>query len=235
MNTAVSSYRALILLFLDYLRGRMDVIADTSILVTNKAQTFNWKGYGLKLHIPQGALPAGLEECKLLIKVGLSGQFALPKNTSLVSAVYWIDSEPECKFSQPLTMEIQHCVKPTLIPKLSFLHAKCSQKHLPYEFEADEGGLFCPESTYGCVQLTHFSLWTVIRRLLFPQNVQYRARLYYQRKGVNQIDIHFVITKDLEIHDTVSSELYCMCLLIDSLLNIYFYRLFNRSMMPRVP
>ena len=91
----------------------MNVIAETSVLVTNEAQTFNWKAYGLKLHIPPGSLPADLEECRLLIKVGISGQFELPENTSLVSAIYWVDNEPQCKFSQPLTMEIQHCMRET--------------------------------------------------------------------------------------------------------------------------
>ena len=183
----------------------MDVIAETSVLITNQAQTFNWRGYGLKLHIPQGALPAGLEECRLLIKVGLSGQFALPENTSLVSAVYWIDSEPRHKFTQLLTVEIQHCVKLAHTSKLSFVHAKCSQKYLPYEFEAKEGGVFSSESGYGCVQLTHFSIWSLIYKMLVP-GVLYCARLYHLRKGVNRIDIHFVITKDLETHATVSSK-----------------------------
>ena len=186
----------------------MDVIAETSVLITNQARTFNWKGYGLKLHIPPGSLPAGLEECRLLMKVGLSGQFALPENTSLVSAVYWIDSEPRRRFTQLLTVEIQHCVNLGLTSKLSFVHAKCSQKYLPYTFEeAKEEGKFSTKSTYGCVQLTHFSIWSIIMQLV--SGVQYRARLYYLRKGVNRIDIHFVITKDLDVHTKVSSELYC--------------------------
>ena len=44
---------------------------------------------------------------------------------------------------------------------------------------------------------------------------------------MNQIDIHFVITKDLDIHG------YARCAL-NSLLE-YFYRLFNMSTLPRVP
>ena len=147
------------------------------------------------------------------MKVGLSGQFALPENTSLVSAVYWIDSEPQCKFPKELTMEIQHCVKLTLASNLSFVHARCSQKHLPYIFEAKEGGTFSNENAYGCVQLTHFSLWGIISQKILKvlvSKVLYRARVYYLRKGVNQIDIHFVITKDLEAHTKVSSELYSM-------------------------
>jgi len=85
-----------------YLRG-VDVIGETSLPVTNQAQTFSWAGHGMKLHIPPNSLPAKLKQCKLHIKVGLSGQFALPENTSLVSAVYWLDSEPRCKFSKSIT------------------------------------------------------------------------------------------------------------------------------------
>ena len=182
----------------------MDVIAETSVLVTNKAQTFHWAGYGLKLHIPQGALPTGLKECRLLIKVGLSGQFALPQNTSLVSAVYWLDSEPRCRFSQPLTLEIQHCVKPAQTLSLNFVLARCSQRNLPYTFEILKGGEFSSLSAYGCIQLHHFSLISLVKRLILGEDdVTYRASLYYLKKGVNQREIHFVITKDQEAHVTV--------------------------------
>ena len=188
----------------------MEVIAENSVLITNQAQTFNWKGYGLKLHIPPGALPHGLEECRLLIKVGLSGQFALPENTSLVSAVYWIDSEPRRKFTQLLTVEIQHCVKLNQTSKLSFIHAQHSQEYLPYAFEeAKDGGRFSDGSAYGFVQLTHFSIWSVIYKMLVPGVQLYSASVYYLRKGVNRIDIYFAITKNLEAHATVSSKSPC--------------------------
>ena len=180
------------------------MIAETSVLVTNKAQTFHWVGYGLKLHIPQGALPPGLEECRLLIKVGLSGQFALPHNTSLVSAIYWLDSEPRCKFSQPLTLEMQHCVKPVHSSRLSFVHAKCSQKNLPYTFEILKGGEFSSLSAYGCIQLHHFSLLGVGCNDPITGVRLYRACLFYLSSGANLRNIHFVITWDEEPHTTVS-------------------------------
>ena len=176
---------------------------ETSILVTNQAQTFHWIGYGLKLHIPQGTLPADLEKCQLLIKVGLSGQFKLPENSSLVSAVYWLDSEPQCKFSQPITVEMQHCVNPSHTSRLSFIRAKCSQEQLPYDFKTVEGGVFSSESAYGCVELYHFSLLGQVIDLIRPK-VVYCASLYYLKKGVNQGEIHFVITKNLEPYTKVS-------------------------------
>ena len=180
------------------------MIAETSFLVTKQSQTFHWAGYGLKLHIPQDALPAGLKECRLLIKVGLSGQFTFPQNTSLVSAVYWLDSEPRCKFSQPLTLEIQHCVKPTHTSRLSFVHAKCSQTQLPYALEAVESGVFSGESVYGSIQLTQFSLVATVCDEPVSEVRLYRACLYYMQGGVNLVNMHFVITWDDETHITVS-------------------------------
>ena len=210
----------------------MDVIAETSVLVTNHSQTFHWTGYGLKLHIPQEALPTGSEECRLLIKVGLSGQFALRQNTSLVSAVYWLDSEPRCTYSQPLTVEIQHCVKPIHSSRLSFIHAKCSQTHLPYVFEPVEGGEFSSESSYGCVQLDHFSLLGVGCNDLTSGVRLYRACLFYLNNGANLRDIHFVITWDEEPHTTVR---WCaLCCWSLSLLTKSSSRLSNRSTLPRV-
>ena len=194
-----------------YLRG-VDVIAETSVLITNQAQTFNWAGYGLKLDVPKGALPADLEECRLLIKVGLSGQFTLPQNTSLVSAVYWLDSEPRREFSKHLTLEIQHCVKRTDTSKLSFIRAKCSQTDLPYKFENVQGGVFSSSSAYGCVQCNRFSLFGAVYNWLVLQ-VLYSASVYYLRKGLKRIDIYFVITKNLETHATVSSKLCTVCAL----------------------
>ena len=190
-------------LFSDYLRG-VDVIAEASVLITNQAHSFHWAGYGLKLHVPQGALPAGLEECRVLMKVGISGQFVLPQNTSLVSAVYWLDSEPRHRFSQPLTLEMQHCAMSSQTTRLSFALAKCSQKNLPYNFEILDGGEFSSQSAYGCIQLQHFSLVTMVMRLIMGEDdVRYFARLYYLRKKVNLREIHFVITKDQETYVTV--------------------------------
>ena len=180
------------------------MIGEASVRVTNQSQNFHWVGYGLKLHIPEKALPTHLEECKLLIKVGISGQFALPENTSLVSAVYWLDSEPRCTFSKHLTVQIQHCALSSQTSRLNFAVAKCSQSPLPYTFKILKGGEFSNQSTYGCIELQQFSLITLLKRILLGgENVRYRASLYYLRRGVAQRDIHFVITRDQETHATV--------------------------------
>ena len=189
-----------------YLRG-LDFIGEISVLITSKAQTFHWEDYGLKFHIPPGALPPGMKQCELLIKVGISGQFILPKNTSLVSAVYWLHSEPRCEFSQPLTLEIQHCATSSQTSRLRF--AKCSDTSLPYNFDILEGGDFSQDA-YGRIQLHGFSLIIVLKRLLQPftwlfgvDDLKYHARVYYLWRGENRKEIHFVITKDLQAHAMV--------------------------------
>ena len=43
------------------------------------------------------------------------------------------------------------------------------------------------------------SLITILKTLILGEdNIRYRAMLYYLRKGENQIEVHFVITKALE-------------------------------------
>ena len=185
-------------------------------MVFNQSQIFNWAGYGLKLHIPQGILPAGLKECKLLIKVGLSGKFEFPQNTFLVSAVYLIDSEPRCKFSQPLALEMQHCAQSSQTSRLNF--ARCSRNSPPYTFEILEGGEFRSQSAYGCIQLQSFSLIALLfskspwsARIFGDENVKYRARLYYLMKRVDRREIHFLITKDLDTYATVRCFYHIPC------------------------
>ena len=136
----------------------LDVIGEISVLITNKAQIFHWEGYGVKLLVPPGALPPGMNHCELIIKVAISGQFTLPQNTSLVSAVYWFHSEPQCEFSQPLTLEIQHCATSSQTSRLTF--AKCSHTSLPYKFHILKGGDFSQDGC-GRLQLHSFSLHSV--------------------------------------------------------------------------
>ena len=182
----------------------MDVLGETSLLITKQAQTFHWVGYGLKLHTSHGSLPAGLEECRLYIKVALSGQFSFPQNTTLVSAVYWIDSKPRCKFSKPIRMELQHCSKSNQSSELSIVHAQCSQEILPYTFTRMEEAEFSPLELgcYGSIRLSHFSMIGVTQE--GGEDPLYCARFYYSRITPTVRRVYFVITKDLEVFITVS-------------------------------
>ncbi len=58
------------------LRG-VDVLARTTVIVTNSPQTFHWVGYGFKLTIPQGSLPDGVDQCRLDIKASVTAWTAV--------------------------------------------------------------------------------------------------------------------------------------------------------------
>ena len=99
-------------------------------------------------------------------------------------------------------------------------------------FEPIEGGEFSSESSYGCVQLDHFSLLGVGCNDPTSGVRLYRACLFYLNSGANLRDIHFVITWDEEPHTTVSWCVLCCWSL--SLLTKSSSRLSNKSILPRV-
>ena len=81
-----------------------EVIGEVEFTVLSKGGSFQWKGFGIRLHVPKDSLPPGMEECRINIRVSLSGQFQLPEGSVLLSPVYWISAP--CKFTMPVTLEI---------------------------------------------------------------------------------------------------------------------------------
>ena len=106
-----------------------------------------------------------MSETKLCVQVSLSGQFQMPPDSELVSAVYWVYSPH--KFIKPLTVEIQHCAvlsSDQQCAQLAFVSTKCTQKELPYVFKTRDGGCFSHYSSYGSLPLSHFSGLGVVKR-----------------------------------------------------------------------
>ena len=67
----------------------------------------NWEEYGLRITIPHEAVPL-YDTVEVAITALVGGEFILPEDTELVSAVYAISvSKPLLK---PVQLEIQHCV-----------------------------------------------------------------------------------------------------------------------------
>ena len=141
-----------------HLRGA-EVVAETTFTLMPEAQSFEFMGYGFKLHVPEGSLPAEVSETQLNVRVSLSGQFQLPTDCELISAVYWVSSTCPKKFTKPLVVEIQHCAalsSDEQCEQLTFVRTMCTQKELPYTF-TEEGGVFSHHSSYGTLSLSHFS------------------------------------------------------------------------------
>ena len=184
----------------------MDVCAETTLIVTNASQAFVWEGYGLKLVIPMDCLPPGIEQCMINIKASASGQYEFPNNTHPVSAIFWLQCEPRCRFTLPISVEIQHCGKSRDTSKLSLVKACCSQVNLPYRFKKLQGNHFYDEGSfsYGANELTSFSGVGVAQE--GSQDRQYAARLFYLCRTVYTYEIHFVVTWDIEAHLTVRAH-----------------------------
>ena len=230
--------------------------------LTQETQNLQLEGYGFKLHVPEGSLPAKISETTLNVQVSLSGQFQMPPDCELLSAVYWVYSPH--KFTKPLTVEIQHCAvlsSDQQCSQLAFVSTKCTQKELPYMFKMRDGGVFSHHSSYGSLSLTHFSglgvgklkvsrrsrrvqpypltsvqtidnqpkqlasrttantetsiLSTTSVRAVESLEIAGHEEIFdqycgqvYTRKGVNDCRVHFVITKNLDAHRTVSIPAY---------------------------
>ena len=200
--------------FVEYLRG-FEAFAETSFSITDShARSFEWQQYGLKLHIPEGALPAAHTECKIDIKVGFAGQFRIPDDLQLVSCIYWLLG-PQRPFLKPVTLEVEHCASiqdSSQSENLRFIVAKCSQAELPYQFRELKKGTFAPQSSYGSIQVSQFSLFGITIPRIFHSLQHYHGSLHYIRKDVNEWDVDFIITPDLEASLTVSGYLFsCFC------------------------
>ena len=192
--------RALSLTFPGSVHG-VEVAGEVEFTVSTEGGSFHLEGYGLRLHVPKDSLPAGMGECKINIRVSLSGQFQLPEGTDLLSPVFWISAP--CKFTKPVTLEIQHCAlaeDEAVLSNLSFVSANCSQKDLPYRFKQVSGGVFTKHSTFGSIKLEHFSGVGVTGSKETPRS--YCAHLYNTMKQMHW-RFYFVIMQDLDAKNTV--------------------------------
>ena len=178
----------------------VEVVAHTTVMLTNSATTFDWADYGFKLTVPPDSLPADVDQCQLDIVASTAGQYQFPENFQLlVSGVFWIRPSVSCQFRQPLTIEIEHCATMTSSTELSFVKAHCTQKSLPCRFKEVEGrGFFqqtnsYEDSLYGLLEVTQFSSYAVTGK-----NVErrYTARVYYPERNT----VHVAISWDTEIH-----------------------------------
>ena len=188
------------------LRG-VEVCGEMTVVVhSSGAQQITWEGFGLKLHIDEGSLPAGIHQCTLTIKASLAGQYEFPDNSYLVSAIFWLRCEPMCKFTKPVTVEMQHCARSESVAnfKLKFVRAVCSQKQLPYTFK-ELGGDFTRHSSYGVVEVNGFSGLAITQE--GSEDRSYLANLLYKEvKGRPTrciVDIYIAVTWNVDFHYTV--------------------------------
>ena len=122
----------------------------------------NWEEYGLRITIPHDAVRQ-FDTVEIAITALVGGEFILPEDTELVSAVYAISvSKPLLK---PVQLEIQHCVsieKPADRNYLSFATAHSDKASCEFQ-PVTEGGEFSIGSRYGSIYITKFSRWSIFK------------------------------------------------------------------------
>ena len=129
----------------------------------NLPQLFNWEEYGLRITVPEGAISSS-ETTEVAITALVGGEFILPEDSELVSAVYTISvSKPLLK---PVLLEIQHCVSiesHSLVNYLSFVTS--SSECCPFQFQSVDKGSFPAGGRYGSILISEFSQWAIIQTI----------------------------------------------------------------------
>ena len=128
----------------------------------DSAQFFNWEQYGLRITVLEGTL-SPTDTCEVAVRALVGGQFQLPEDTELISAVYSISvSKPLLK---QVKLEIQHCADLVTQDHTSYLSFATASVNtgLPYQFNLEEGGQFHTGDQYGSICLSQFSSWAIIK------------------------------------------------------------------------
>ena len=182
------------------------------VISSSQGQLVEWNGF--KLHIREASLPEGLHQCTIYIKASLAGEYEIPENSSLVSAVFWLRCEPQCTFTKPITVEIQHCSTKQDLSRLKIVRAYCSQKQLPYKFKP-LGGRFNADTSYGAIEVKRFSGVGVIEEGpvsegSVSERLYYNQLFYCNNQGHQQQthDIHIIYTWNTEAHINVNHSFY---------------------------
>jgi hypothetical protein len=169
-----------------------DVIAEKTVIVTNEEQHVIWEGYGLRLYIPPDSLPEGCSHLKLSVNVGLSGEFQLPENGVIVSAVYSFSHDPIEDLRQPVTLEMEHCAAASAFDNLSIVRASTKSNSFNYV----PGGDFSSVKGYAVIKLHSFCRFST----LLPHSsdeIEYSANIYYTKMLYCHFNFEFFIIQNL--------------------------------------
>ena len=196
------SHAIFIVFHTGYLCG-VDVYEETVLeIVGDKPQKLEWPGYGFYIEVPDGALPPGVT-ASVAVKIIFAGQFELPEDSQLISAIYWISSSRA--FLKEVTVNIQHGAVITSeeqCAEFKFIVAKCSQEVLPYKFKKIGKGLFNTRSQYAAIKVKQFSFFGLISSLF--TKMRYTSLMFYKPIGTNKVDYVFVVVQDNELYAEVN-------------------------------
>lgn len=198
--------------------------SSTSFLITSKATTIEWKGYGLKIHISDNSLAPSLP---LTTRTRLEVYAHTLANDVKwyqylggyipVSGLYSIQMRTG-KLCKPVTIEFQNCLGSLSdhdidISDLAILRAADVTEH----FEPIDDTVFDRGSGYGKItvpkldginqEYDDFSWFIVaLRQFFLPNTIHYIAHVY-----TSKMKICFIVTMALELCTTVCWLTISLC------------------------
>ena len=183
----------------------VDVCGTATVVINHSSLEWQWEKFGLKLHVRDNALPAGIEQCHININASLSGHYEFPDDHHLVSTIFWFQCDPPCTLAKSITVELQHCAISHNVSKLRFVKAVCTQEQLPYIFHSVARGSFSEHSYFGSLEMKRFSGVGIIQEGS-PER-KYLSTLLYKEERFHGSGLcfllYFVVTWNTVTHQTV--------------------------------
>lgn len=208
---------------------------EEHITITNEAQVYEWKGYGLSVNIPDNCLACNLSSARLDLKVStiincreqpISSVASVHIDHEPISAIYSIDIG-EGRLCKPIILRLQHCLESIVDDysgghndELLIFHAH--DENTP--FQPIKTASFDQSSSYGTVSVPtdefhardyhNLSSFFVAIRLLFWRRRDYKALVFKSvcKPPNMSITMHFVITAALDACTSVSFTNVSVCI-----------------------
>lgn len=163
----------------------MHILEEKLFLIKGDShQYFNWENYGVRIDVPKDTLSSE-ETCEISVGALVGGNFNLPENTELISAIYILASSKS--LSRPVYVEIEHCAYlsiPQHSDLLRFVKVLDLDK-VPYQLQKTEGGEFHFNSRYGRLVFLDSTMIGIVKSLLF------------KTEPVDQLDQHTASASNL--------------------------------------
>ena len=123
-------------------------------------KTIECEDLGFSITFPPGAVisPVIVSVC-----CSFKREFSPPDGYQFVSPVYILHVHPETLFLKKVTLSLQHWAKSD---GSDLRFATCPFPNQSYPFEVKDSGDFTSHSHYGRIEVDHFSLGAIIKKLL---------------------------------------------------------------------
>lgn len=178
-------------------------------------ENLEWPGYGFLMDVSDASLPG--DAVKLSVRAILDGQFNLPPDYHLVSAMYWLTASTTIDGA---LVYIQHCAKITSedkSPQLQFaVMTPFHSGSLPEKFTICKD-IFMPYQQYASFKLPEFQSCLVAAVLHSPASsssstqlqCMYTGCAFLKKCSESDLKVDFAITKQLDCYTEVRSVDAC--------------------------